>query len=129
MSLLVPILPFVNVFAYFFFADVLDMNKDLTNSRIFDYLTVNHVKAMSRRVWKSLWRMKFFKKCDNELGMNDPRHELNEAHSFAEKYLIDYVKMHPAKSVYGFSSNRKKPGHFNLSFLANKGIEYSNWGT
>ncbi len=52
--------------------------------------------------------------------MNDPYHERTGAHSFAVKYLIDYVKMNPTKSHYGFSLNRKKPSHLNLSLLAKK---------
>ncbi len=91
-----------------------------------DELIVNHIKAMSRRV-EELMAHEKFKKSDNELGMNDPLPECNGTHSFAEKYLIDYVKMHPAKSIYGFSLNRKKPGHFNLSFLAKKGSTIQTW--
>ena len=37
------------------------------------------------------------------------------------------MKANPAKSIYGFSLNRKKPGHFNLSFLAKKGSSIQTW--
>ncbi len=74
-------------------------------STVADEFIVNHAKAMSRRV-RSLW----FKKSDNDLGMNNPLPECDGTHFFAEKFLIDYVKMQSAKSIYGFSLNRKKLG-------------------
>lgn len=35
--------------------------------------------------------------------------------------------MNPNKSVYAFGLNRKKPGHFNLAFLANKSSAIQTW--
>ena len=35
--------------------------------------------------------------------------------------------MNPAKSMYGFALNRKRPGHFNLCFLANKNSYVQTW--
>lgn len=91
-----------------------------------DELIVNHVKAMSRRV-EELMAHEKFKKSDNELGVYPVFSGLLVTHPFSEKFLIDYVKMHPAKSIYGFSLNRKRPGHFNLSFLAKKGSTIQTW--
>lgn len=35
--------------------------------------------------------------------------------------------MNPNKSVYAFGLNRKKPGHFNLAFLANRTSPIQTW--
>ncbi|THH00428.1 hypothetical protein EW145_g7080 [Phellinidium pouzarii] len=75
-----------------------------------DELIVNHVKAMSRRV-EELMSHEKFKKDDDEL----------------QKFLMSFVAANPNKSIYGFSLNRKKPGHFNLSFLAKKGSSIQTW--
>ncbi|EJD02347.1 transcription elongation factor SPT6 [Fomitiporia mediterranea MF3/22] len=75
-----------------------------------DELIVNHVKAMSRRV-EELMAHEKFKKDDDEL----------------QKFLISFVAANPNKSIYGFTLNRKKPGHFNLSFLPKKGSSIQTW--
>lgn len=41
--------------------------------------------------------------------------------------LKNYVAANPAKSIYGFTLNRNKPGHFNLCFLANKNSTVQTW--
>jgi hypothetical protein len=42
-------------------------------------------------------------------------------------FLKNYVTANPAKSMYGFTLNRKRPGHFNLCFLANKNSTVQTW--
>src|SRR5258708_14355733 len=42
-------------------------------------------------------------------------------------FLKKYVTANPAKSMYGFTLNRKRPGHFNLCFLANKNSTVQTW--
>jgi transcription elongation factor SPT6 len=37
------------------------------------------------------------------------------------------VKANPSKSIYGFTLNRKRPGHFNLCFLANSIAAIQTW--
>ncbi|KAH8116918.1 transcription elongation factor SPT6 [Phellopilus nigrolimitatus] len=75
-----------------------------------DELIVNHVKAMSRRV-EELMAHEKFKRNDDEL----------------QKFLMSFVAANPNKSIYGFTLNRKKPGHFSLSFLAKKASSIQTW--
>lgn len=42
-------------------------------------------------------------------------------------FLKNFVAANPAKSIYGFTLNRRKPGHFNLCFLANKNSTVQTW--
>jgi len=42
-------------------------------------------------------------------------------------FLKNFVKANPSKSAYGFTLNRRKPGHFNLCFLANKNSAVQTW--
>jgi len=42
-------------------------------------------------------------------------------------FLKNFLAANPAKSMYGFTLNRKKPGHFNLCFLANKNSIVQTW--
>jgi len=42
-------------------------------------------------------------------------------------FLKNFVAANPAKSIYGFTLNRRKPGHFNLCFLANKNSTIQTW--
>jgi SH2 domain len=44
-----------------------------------------------------------------------------------DAYLKNFVIMNPNKSVYAFGLNRKKPGHFNLAFLANRTAPIQTW--
>ncbi|KAL5532712.1 SPT6 [Sanghuangporus sanghuang] len=75
-----------------------------------DELIVNHVKAMSRRV-EELMAHEKYKRDEDELN----------------KFLMSFVAANPNKSIYGFTLNRKKPGHFNLSFLPKKGSAIQTW--
>jgi hypothetical protein len=47
--------------------------------------------------------------------------------SALDLFLKNFVAANPAKSMYGFTLNRKRPGHFNLCFLANKGSAVQTW--
>ena len=42
-------------------------------------------------------------------------------------FLKNFVAANPSKSAYGFTLNRKRPGHFNLCFLANKNSTVQTW--
>ena len=42
-------------------------------------------------------------------------------------FLKNFLAANPAKSMYGFTLNRKRPGHFNLCFLANKNSIVQTW--
>ena len=46
---------------------------------------------------------------------------------FQDLFLKNFVKANPSKSAYGFTLNRRKPGHFNLCFLANKSSAVQTW--
>ncbi|KAI0726619.1 transcription elongation factor Spt6 [Fomitopsis betulina] len=76
-----------------------------------DELIVNHVQAMGRKVEELMAHEKF------KHGSEDDLHI----------YLKNYVAANPAKSAYGFTLNRKRPGHFNLCFLANKNSTVQTW--
>ncbi|PFH54298.1 hypothetical protein AMATHDRAFT_135887 [Amanita thiersii Skay4041] len=76
-----------------------------------DELIVNHVQAMARRVEELMNHEKF------KAGSEDDLH----------LFLKNYLAANPAKSMYGFTLNRKKPGHFNLCFLANKNSTVQTW--
>ncbi|KAF8921228.1 SH2 domain-containing protein [Mucidula mucida] len=76
-----------------------------------DELIVNHVQAMVRRVEELMNHERFKAKSEDEL------------HQFLKQQLA----ANPAKSMYGFTLNRKRPGHFTLCFLANKQAAVQSW--
>ncbi|KZT70155.1 transcription elongation factor Spt6 [Daedalea quercina L-15889] len=76
-----------------------------------DEMIVNHVQAMARKVEELMAHEKF------KHGSEDDLHI----------FLKNYVAANPAKSAYGFTLNRKRPGHFNLCFLANKNSTVQTW--
>ena len=43
------------------------------------------------------------------------------------KELNDYISANPSKSIYCFTLNRKKPGHFNIVFKANPASPVQVW--
>lgn len=45
----------------------------------------------------------------------------------SDLFLKNSLAANPAKSMYGFTLNRKRPGHFNLCFLANKNATVQTW--
>ncbi|EIN07299.1 transcription elongation factor Spt6 [Punctularia strigosozonata HHB-11173 SS5] len=76
-----------------------------------DELIVNHVQAMARRVEELMAHEKFKAGAEEELHL----------------FLRNFVAANPSKSAYGFTLNRKRPGHFNLCFLANKISSVQTW--
>ncbi|KAI0273742.1 transcription elongation factor Spt6 [Gloeopeniophorella convolvens] len=76
-----------------------------------DELIVNHVQALARRVEELMAFEKFKPGPEDELHL----------------YLKNFVAANPSKSAYGFTLNRKRPGHFNLCFLANKNSTVQTW--
>ena len=55
------------------------------------------------------------------------RHSIAPLTLFQDLFLKNFVKANPSKSAYGFTLNRRKPGHFNLCFLANKSSAVQTW--
>jgi len=76
-----------------------------------DELIVNHVQATARRVEELMAHEKFKHGTEDDLHL----------------FLKNFVAASPAKSMYGFTLNRKKPGHFCLCFLANKNSTVQTW--
>ncbi|KAI6132188.1 SH2 domain-containing protein [Pisolithus croceorrhizus] len=76
-----------------------------------DELIVNHVQAIARKVEELMAHEKFKHGPEDELHLS----------------LKNFVAANPAKSAYGFTLNRRKPGHFNLCFLANKNATVQTW--
>lgn len=105
--------------------DVVEPNADLTGQTTggqlivdsthsyadLDELIVYHVQAMARRVEELMNHEKFKPGSEDDLHL----------------FLKNYLAANPAKSMYGFTLNRKKPGHFNLCFLANKNSSVQTW--
>ncbi|KAF9075222.1 transcription elongation factor SPT6 [Rhodocollybia butyracea] len=88
-----------------FYVDVNHTYTDL------DELIVHHVKAMVKLVEQLMAHERFKPGSEDEL------------HLFLKNQLL----ANPAKSMYGFTLNRKRPGHFNLCFLANKDSTVQTW--
>ncbi|KAI0082636.1 transcription elongation factor SPT6 [Panus rudis PR-1116 ss-1] len=76
-----------------------------------DELIVNHVQAMARKVEELMAHEKFKAGSEEDLHL----------------FLKNFVAANPAKSAYGFTLNRKRPGHFNLCFLASKNSTVQSW--
>ncbi|KAF9013878.1 SH2 domain-containing protein [Cyathus striatus] len=105
--------------------DVTELNADPTGQTVgtqlivdsnhnyadLDELIVNHVQAIARRVEELMAHEKFKHGSEDELHL----------------FLKNFVAANPAKSMYGFTLNRKRPGHFNLCFLANKNAAVQTW--
>ena len=52
---------------------------------------------------------------------------MQQLNSLLDLFLKNFVAANPAKSMYGFTLNRKRPGHFSLCFLANKNATVQTW--
>ncbi|KAJ7774503.1 transcription elongation factor SPT6 [Mycena maculata] len=76
-----------------------------------DELIVNHVQAMARKVEELMAHDRFKQGSEDDLHL----------------YLKNSLAANPGKSMYGFTLNRKRPGHFNLCFLANKNSLVQTW--
>ncbi|KAL0946577.1 hypothetical protein HGRIS_012779 [Hohenbuehelia grisea] len=76
-----------------------------------DELIVNHVQSMARKVEELMAHERFKHGSEDELHL----------------FLKNHLAANPGKSMYGFSLNRKRPGHFNLCFLANKNSAVQTW--
>ncbi|SJL00593.1 uncharacterized protein ARMOST_03906 [Armillaria ostoyae] len=76
-----------------------------------DELIVNHVQAMARRVEELMAHDRFKQGSEDDLHL----------------FLKQQLAANPAKSMYGFTLNRKRPGHFSLCFLANKQSSVQTW--
>ncbi|KAI0780912.1 transcription elongation factor Spt6 [Trametes elegans] len=76
-----------------------------------DELIVNHVQATARKVDELTNHEKFKPGTEDDLHL----------------FLRNFVAANPSKSAYGFTFNRKRPGHFNLCYLANKNSTVQTW--
>ncbi|KAJ6596967.1 transcription elongation factor SPT6 [Mycena vulgaris] len=76
-----------------------------------DELIVNHVQAMARKVEELMAHDRFKQGTEDDLHL----------------YLKNSLAANPGKSMYGFTLNRKRPGHFSLCFLANKNSVVQTW--
>ncbi|KAJ6496747.1 transcription elongation factor SPT6 [Mycena vitilis] len=76
-----------------------------------DELIVNHVQAMARKVEELMASDRFKHGSEDDLHLS----------------LKNSLAANPGKSMYGFTLNRKRPGHFSLCFLANKNSMVQTW--
>ena len=94
-----------------------------------DELIVNHIQAMARKVEELMAHEKFKAGSEDELrksAFNDARVSVVLI-DYLDLFLKNFVAANPAKSAYGFTLNRRRPGHFNLCFLANKNSMVQTW--
>ena len=94
-----------------------------------DELIVNHVQAIARRVEELMAHEKFKAGPEDELRKSRLPLQCGFSNSSPDLFLKNFVKANPSKSAYGFTLNRRKPGHFNLCFLANKGTAVQTWAS
>ena len=94
-----------------------------------DELIVNHVQALARRVEELMAFEKFKPGPEDELRPYFFGLQQYPSHLFdsLDLFLKNFVAANPSKSAYGFTLNRKRPGHFNLCFLANKSSTVQTW--
>lgn len=94
-----------------------------------DELIVNHVQAMARKVEELMAHEKFKHGSEDDLrksfAIASTQHSIHRV--FSDLFLKNFLAANPAKSMYGFTLNRKRPGHFNLCFLANKKAVVQTW--
>ncbi|KAF7323037.1 Transcription elongation factor Spt6 [Mycena chlorophos] len=76
-----------------------------------DELIVNHVQAMARKVEELMQHDRYKAGTEEDLHI----------------FLKNSLAANPGKSMYGFTLNRKRPGHFSLCFLANKNSHVQTW--
>ncbi|KAJ7709827.1 transcription elongation factor SPT6 [Mycena rosella] len=76
-----------------------------------DELIVNHVQAMARKVEELMAHDRFKHGTEEDLHL----------------FLKNSLAANPGKSMYGFTLNRRRPGHFSLCFLANKNSVVQTW--
>ena len=123
--------------------DVVELNADPTGQSIggqlvvdgkyefsdLDELIVNHVQALARRVEELMAFEKFKPGPEDELRTLLLWLTRRASHLFdsLDLFLKNFVAANPSKSAYGFTLNRKRPGHFNLCFLANKSSTVQTW--
>jgi len=122
------------------FLDVVDSNadpNDQTTGQLIvdtsytyadlDELIVNHVQAKARRVEELMAHEKFKQGPEDELRRCFVILYALVPNHIVDLFLKNSLAANPAKSMYGFTLNRKKPGHFNLCFLANKNSTVQTW--
>ena len=94
-----------------------------------DELIVNHIQAMARKVEELMAHEKFKHGTEDDLRkfymLFLALSLINGFH--LDLFLKNFLAANPAKSMYGFTLNRKRPGHFNLCFLASKKAMVQTW--
>ena len=122
--------------------DVLEPNADITKQTVgqrlivdngdhefadLDELIVNYVQSLARKVEEIMSHEKYKRGTDEAI-----REHVAFRRDLLSKYLPgkelkDYIDANPAKSIYCFTLNRKKPGHFNIVFKANPASPVQVW--
>jgi transcription elongation factor SPT6 len=122
--------------------DVTELNADPTGQTVggtlivdsthsyadLDELIVNHVQTMARKVEQLMAHERF--KHGSEDDLRERRIYFFFPHKtdyWTDLSLKNSLAANPAKSMYGFTLNRKRPGHFSLCFLANKNSVVQTW--
>lgn len=106
-----------------FYVDVNHTYTDL------DELIVHHVKAMVKLVEQLMAHERFKPGSEDELRKSvcEWSPVFYTESLYTDLFLKNQLLANPAKSMYGFTLNRKRPGHFNLCFLANKDSTVQTW--
>jgi transcription elongation factor SPT6 len=122
-------------------SDVTELNADPTGQTVggqlivdpthsyadLDELIVNHVQAMARRVEELMAHEKFKHGSEDDLRGFSCHYPYRSLNFVSDLFLKNFLAANPAKSMYGFTLNRKRPGHFSLCFLANKNSTVQTW--
>ena len=103
---------------------IIDGNQQFSD---LDELIVNHVQAMARKVEELMMHEKFKPGTEDDLRKSFSERFFDVDSSRTDLFLRNFVAANPSKSAYGFTLNRKRPGHFNLCYLANKNSTVQTW--
>ena len=84
---------------------------------------------MARKVEELMAHEKFKAGSEDELRKTAPHDARVQVVliDYLDLFLKNFVAANPSKSAYGFTLNRRRPGHFNLCFLANKNSTVQTW--
>ena len=123
------------------FSDVIEPNADASQTTVghqliiegqgvfsdLDELIVNHVKAMARKVEELMAHEKYKGASEEALRMFRVVVLQPILKYLPDTYLQEFVRANPTKSIYAFGLNRRRPGYFNLSFMANRNSPIQTW--
>ena len=83
---------------------------------------VNHVQAIAHKVEELMTHEKFKHERRTPYVCSYSLIRVQLTYSTQDLSLKNFVAANPAKSAYRFTLNRRRPGDFNLCFLANKNL-------